>query len=337
MRRFSYHASPVLALIMLAHAGLAQTPGGIALPPLPQGEAVPAAPAVALPSAPATDAVPSLPPTPVVSNTPAAAAALAGTENVPGLPGAAEATSQPAFSFGTFSASLFYDAASINAMKQVLTTAETQVASKPTVTEKVVTEKAPAPAITDPVAYPVFYLSSILYRSPSDWTVWVGDKKITPHKNTTELQIIGLNANAATFTWTPVFAQTLAQRRAGKLFAPVDAVRNRLVTPQILKFDDATSTATFTLRPNQSFAAGYMAVFEGAIAAPTMPALTTVTPGAVNAAAGAAPGGGGLAQEAIERMAKEAGALPQPTPAAVEDQPLTPRPLIASPFTTNKP
>lgn len=348
MRRISYHWSACLAVMLLGAGAAAQTNGGLELPTLPPGETQPTMPALALPNTPVSNAIPSLPPTPAASNPPLAnnvtPAATAGA-NLPNLPSATgvasamDTPSEPLVSFGTFKTSLFFDQDSVEEMKKALTEAETQpAASTETVVEKVETAKAPAPAtVNDPAQYPVFTLSSILYRGPTDWTVWIGNKKITPRKNTTELKIVGLSATAATFSWTPVFTRTIALRRAANAFVSVDAVKNRLVHPQILRFDDATTTATFTLRPNQSFAAGYMAVFEGTIESPQMAPLAAAVTTDEKKTGPAASIGGGLAQSEIERLAKEADSQDRAPLGQGLNVPIAPRTLFTNPFNAPKP
>lgn len=141
----------------------------------------------------------------------------------------------------------------------------------------VITEEGKAPPPAEPAAYPFFYLSSIVYHSPKDWAVWVSGYKITPTKNTTDLTVVSVSAERASFTWSPKFADILVSRQQSHLLAPTDKVKHKLTKPSTCMLDEKTGTVSFTLRPNQTFVPGYMHTFEGYVESPSMPSLAPST------------------------------------------------------------
>lgn len=208
------------------------------------------------------------------------------------------------FSYGRFPVSVMFTPAQVNDMKQALQLGETKAVATPEAPKAANAAVAAAPA--EPAKYPVFYLSSIVYRAPGDWAIWVSGHKITPLKNDTEVKVLAVSAAQATLSWTPSFQAAIASRRAQKSFADPAPLKNRLVSPNPVQFNDSTGTASVTLRPNQTFVAGYMAAFEGYVDSPAMP-VSAGAKAAATAAAAAAPAAkeasGGLAQDAINRMA----------------------------------
>tara|TARA_B100001123_G_scaffold188496_1_gene215332 strand:- start:367 stop:1389 length:1023 start_codon:yes stop_codon:yes gene_type:complete len=53
---------------------------------------------------------------------------------------------------------------------------------------------------------PDFYVSTILYRRPGDWAVWINKEKLTARRPTSDTQgitITGVTPQSVSFTWTP--------------------------------------------------------------------------------------------------------------------------------------
>jgi hypothetical protein len=153
----------------------------------------------------------------------------------------------------------------------------TSQAPAPVVPE-VAAAAVPEPPIEDPLTMPVFYLASIAYDGPGDWSVWISGYKITSRKNDTDVNVIDVSPESVTFQWTPGFTKALLRRHHDKLFAPTDKVKNKLAALQRYSVNETTGTVTFTLKQNQSFAVGYFRVFEGYIDAPTLAALPVAPP-----------------------------------------------------------
>lgn len=288
-------------VFLMAAAAQAQTPPASmpAMPVMPaapvaQPSMVPAVPAAAqqLPEvnvptvAPAPTAAPAAP-TPT-AELPAVEAAPATTTTAPAEQPAAAAEQAPPlamsadpndFSFGTSNLSVLFTPRQMERMKNVLSVYETARRNRTDMPIKVVEEQedfAPVAELVDePKDYPVFKLKSIAFRNARDWTVWIGDLRITPNKNEQEVRVLAVGPNRAQFLWKPPYSEALRQRASLKLFAPTDKVKHKMTRTNAAIFDSATGQATFTLLQNQTFSPAYMATFEGAITSPVMPAMPT--------------------------------------------------------------
>ena len=295
-------AAPMPGADTLAQAnGLPITNGQ--LPPL----ALPATPAPAATENPA--ALPITPATSVqpVVNTPSGLPSLPATNVATGssVPPPSSAVEQPKdYSFGESNLSIMFLPAQINKMKEAIRTYEDSggVTAAPT---EVVQEVVVAPVeekIEDPLTYPVFYLASIAYDGPGAWSLWLSGYKITATKNDTDITVLSVSPDSATFLWTPSFSKAMMRRKTENRFASTDLVKNRLAGLQRVTMDAAAGTVTFTLRQNQSFAVGYFNVFEGYVEGPTLVALPVIS---TNPAGGAvplvasAPGDPGASDQAI--------------------------------------
>lgn len=258
MRSLSLRGMTLLSAALVGGAALAQ--GALEpsqLPALPAAIPVPAAAAAPVTSAPATPPAPAgdLPPLP------ATAASI--------FPSAA-----PLYSFGDANVSIFFLPEQVQKMKAALTAYEDERRRMGGGDEQVNLSGIDSTPVADPGTYPVFYLSSIVYRTAGDWTVWVSGHKITPLKNDTDLTVVGVSPEQVTFDWKPTYAEALAMRSKRGLFAPTDAIKNRLV-PEAFHFDEPVGLIRFTLKANQSFAIGYFSMFEGYMDSPPLTPLTT--------------------------------------------------------------
>lgn len=285
----------------IAMSAFAQDGSNTALPVVPPAQLPPtaAAPSAPLPTVqlPSVTVPAMTAPAPISTATPAAPAASSAEAALPAVPASAagaapvnplapSAAVAPAppkvFSYGKSESSILFLPAQIDRMKTAIRTFEssTKVAAPvPTfVAPQPEAIAAAPPKINEPSSYPVFYLASIAYHTPTDWSVWVSGHRITSYKNDTDLNVVRVSPESVTFSWSPEYLVAINQRYTQKLFAPRDAVKHRLLTGQEIKLDNTANTIIFTLRLNQSFAVGYFSMFEGYIAAPAMPAMKLDTP-----------------------------------------------------------
>lgn len=268
-KRITYQT---IAWLMAATAG---APGAFAQQtpavPLPAA-ATPAAPVAPASGAPSAATVPL----PSVATLPAkpesGAAAPAGTAE-------AEATEkvEKKFSFGGSDVSILFLPQQVSRMKDAIISYETAGHASTVVVQPTPTITQPTEVIKDPAEYPVFYLSSIAYRNPGEWSIWLAGHKISSYKNDTDVKVVSVSAESVTLTWLPEYVEAVKRRKSGALFASVDAVKNKLSTQQRISMDDVTGAVTFTLRQNQSFSLGYFSIFEGYIESPQMIPLTVQT------------------------------------------------------------
>lgn len=184
------------------------------------------------------------------------------------------------YSYGDSNLSIMFLPEQVSKMKDAIREFEDSggVAAAPA---EVIQEVVVAPVeekIEDPLDYPVFYLASIAYDGPGAWSLWLSGYKITSSKNETDVTVLSVSADSATFLWTPSFAKAMMRRKAGNLFVSTDLVKNRLTGLQRVSFDEATGSVTFTLRPNQSFGVAYFRIFEGYVEGPTLTALPVAVP-----------------------------------------------------------
>lgn len=179
-----------------------------------------------------------------------------------------------AFSYGTSNTSILFLPDHISRMKEAVADYERENRNASAATlvapDATMDQTVQAPNPDEPVSYPVFFLSSIVYNSPRDWSLWMGGEKITSDKNETEVEVISVKRDSATFRWKPAYASAIGHRQAMKAFAATDSVKNKLSASHPVSYDEQSGEITFTLRQNQSFAVGYFKLFEGYVSSPTM-------------------------------------------------------------------
>ena len=305
----------------------------LALPSSPAPPPAPAANALALPLAPQnaapTDATPAA--TPNLPSLPASN--TAPVASVSALPSAVE----PAkiYSYGDSNLSIMFLPEQVIKMKGAIRTFEDSggAAGAPTqVVQEVVVAAPVEEKIEDPLVYPVFYLASIAYDGPGAWSLWLSGYKITSTKNDTDITVLSVSADSATFLWTPSFSKAMTRRKTDNLFASTDLVKNRLAGLQRASLDEAAGAITFTLRQNQSFAVGYFHVFEGYVDAPTLAELPAAAPSLDATAANAlppqgegAPPNGAASPQALPNTGGAANFFVSPNQAALrETNPVVP-------------
>lgn len=270
--------SRLLVSRLVFSAALLQVWGAAAQP------APPAAPPVAanLALAPAVSTPPILPvsgnvrPIPGVPPTPSGTA-VAGSEQAATVP-EVSATSTKAYSFGDSDVSVLFLPEQIRRMKESTMEFENQGGKPATLVnvQPTLEVKQSAEVISEPSNYPVFFLSSIAYKNAGEWTIWIGAHKITSHKNNSDVVVLAVTPESATFSWKPTYSRAVLVRHQQDLFASTDQYKNKLSVVQRIRVD-GDGTIVFTLRQNQSFAVGYFSIFEGYVESPKLVALQANT------------------------------------------------------------
>ncbi|MDX2094863.1 MAG: hypothetical protein SFW64_02880 [Alphaproteobacteria bacterium] len=238
-------------------------------PAQPVGQ-LPPLPAVALPSRVAS------PPPPVAAATPVVVAPATTPAPAP-----VEATIVArSYSYGGSNLSILFLPSQISRMQEAIRHFEDSgLDAAPPVPVVLQTTAAPVEEkIEDPLEYPVFYLASIAYDKPGEWSLWVSGYKITSHKNETDVTVVNVTPESATFSWTPSFAKALLRRQQEDFFASADLLKHRLAGIQRANINEKSGAVTFTLKQNQSFAAGYFRIFEGYVDTPELVALPPLMP-----------------------------------------------------------
>jgi len=202
--------------------------------------------------------------------------ALGATAPSAGSAVAAPKVDEKTYSYGKSSLSVLFLPVQIERMMAGMKAYEDAHAAGSVVFGKMEPEKlAPVEEkIKEPDDYPVFFLSSIVYHDPSDWSLWVSGHKITSRKNDTDVNVLAISREGATFSWKPTYADVIARRVDEKKFAALDAVKNKLAVNQLVAQDEKTQALTFTLKQNQTFAVAYFSVFEGFMESTKLPPLS---------------------------------------------------------------
>jgi hypothetical protein len=115
---------------------------------------------------------------------------------------------------------------------------------------------------------PSFYLNSILFRSDSDWTIWINKKKILYDKvkdmkfTIPQLDLVDINDQFVTFVWKTHELAGLSPDWKNKL-TKADPADLYYSDNKNIFVKDAGNTIIFKLRPNQSFVVYDMEIREG--------------------------------------------------------------------------
>lgn len=176
-------------------------------------------------------------------------------------------------SYGTFEKSLFYREQDISRMKNVLEVYE-RVASKGEKTDIAVDEQnidKLLEGLQDPNAkqegaealteFPVYYIGSVLVRSPRDWVFWLNGERITPRTKSGEISVIAVSNKGVTLHWKPTAFREIVN--AATVNKNSSAAKQYASLVQSVRVDEAEGFIQFTLRPNQTFSSKYLKVLEG--------------------------------------------------------------------------
>lgn len=135
---------------------------------------------------------------------------------------------------------------------------------------------------------PVFHYSSLIYRNPQDWKIWLNEKPYTASQASahqsgesasgSDLHVSLQAKDVIRVVWKPrrQLSQVIAawqERENKEQSAPY---RNRLsVRGNDSTFDLANGTVTFSLYPNQTFVVSSFNTVEGKYTPPIVPVLLT--------------------------------------------------------------
>lgn len=108
---------------------------------------------------------------------------------------------------------------------------------------------------------PNIYLGSIMYYSPSNWSIWLNGKKVTNAVNTPD---------------KPIYVEAIDRTHVRLAWKPTSMIalnkvlnERRIATPEVLDIEG--SRVTVTMRPNQTFVTSLLAVLEGMIKQTVIP------------------------------------------------------------------
>jgi hypothetical protein len=198
-------------------------------------------------------------------------------------------------SYGTYGKSVFFTEEEIKRMKQVLYISESfkgeAVSDKPQTDDTAFNDllgslNNKATVDVSPITeFPSFYVSTIVYKSPSNWSLWLNGNRVTPKRVPAGIEVVAVSQTGAQFLWKPEkFLQFKAywdDIEAGKVAKPP---ARSLSQAAKVTFDKKNSAWVFTVKTNQTFASQYMAVLEGkhdaqsSVTPPAAPVANTVQP-----------------------------------------------------------
>lgn len=117
-----------------------------------------------------------------------------------------------------------------------------------------------------PTEAPAFYLRSILYFSPDNWTIWLNNEKISSNSEYIgELSIIKVTGNEVVFLWKDTQLDSIYPGWDSKFTHLGD---NRFVSNnKNMVIDLASGDVSFILGPNQSLVTKNMQIVEGQVEA----------------------------------------------------------------------
>lgn len=174
-------------------------------------------------------------------------------------------------SYGDFPQSLLFNATDIDRMKKVLVAYESVKRINIPIVAALEVE-IPVVTIKEPQQYPSFYLSSVLYRSPKDWLLWMNNNKYSPKKRPSEVTLLSISPRSVVFSWKPEYIQQAKMRFEQKL---VDKTIPKHFKSAMSKvhYDKNREAFIFTLAPNQSFVGAALGVYEGKYASRNVPTI----------------------------------------------------------------
>lgn len=243
-----------------------------ALPTPATDETAPAAP-VAAESPPQTAPATGAPATaqPAAAATPATSAA---TPTISTPRQIATSAAAPTLSVGTFGTSIMYLPEDLANMMRILqayegTQSPTAVATGDEGDEDILShilQQTKGPEDKNVAPFPDFYVSSIMYRGPGNWAVWVNGERFSSSQTPDEsqpLSVKGISQEMVTLSWKPDNPARALELWDQHKAAKVRGFGHRSAQNLGVDFDDIENLFTVTMRPNQTFSGEKMDIMEG--------------------------------------------------------------------------
>ncbi len=182
---------------------------------------------------------------------------------------------------GEFGYSLMFSREDMNNLRQVLAVyekenqKETQLANEiPTDDSDLLAELLRAAqegneesASQEPEILPNFYLNSLIYEKPNQWTLWINRQRLSagkPQNDKLGITVKSVDNERVTIAWQPD-NMVMAYQRWQQYQEGSENRRNRHREAQHanVQLNEEEGVFTVSLRPNQTFAAESMQVLEG--------------------------------------------------------------------------
>lgn len=129
-----------------------------------------------------------------------------------------------------------------------------------------------------PIEAPAFYLKSILYFSPDNWSLWLNNKKLSDNTDKTieNITLVDISHKQASFLWKNTTID-LIYPDWKDLFTAIED--NKYASPEKnILVDASTGNITFILKPNQSLVSKTLEIVEGPAKSSSLDKQATTTP-----------------------------------------------------------
>lgn len=245
-------------------------------PSLPEPAATPAESVpLELPPAPASAVDPSAPlePLPQPASPPSAAPDPATAAPTEPKPPAAQYSEESAEWIGSIMFSIT-DIHRLNEFMTALAEGRNPLLEQAAQNEEDFLEVVTAPpaptgpeAEATPPSFPGIFLSSILFISPEEWTVWVNGKRMDQKNPVMDLEgtlkVVSLDKSKVHFTWMPTSSTFEYTRASWNQSLQDDVIKKVVTTSDPIEMDADKGEFSFTLRPNQKLVTKEMKIIEG--------------------------------------------------------------------------
>lgn len=122
-------------------------------------------------------------------------------------------------------------------------------------------ENANATLPLEEIKAPKFYLSSIIYISETNWSIWINNKKVTPQQKHSELSINNISKKSVTTTWKTTNLNASSPNWTNELNQQKGLLHQN--NAHTIKYNPDTKKLIFTLEPNQTIDIKTMHITEG--------------------------------------------------------------------------
>lgn len=116
-----------------------------------------------------------------------------------------------------------------------------------------------------PTEAPVFFLNSVVYFSPQQWTIWVNDEKISVGDEHDQLEVSGVEGGKVTFFWRDSKIDYIFPKWREKFTPLLDT--GYFSNQKDILINGETGDISFVLQTNQSFVSKDLKVVEGVVLA----------------------------------------------------------------------
>jgi cytidylate kinase len=121
-------------------------------------------------------------------------------------------------------------------------------------------EGTPAPPAD--LEFHTYHVASILYRSPSDWMVWLNGERVTPKRNHGKARVVRVTPDTVTLAWEASDWENRMQVWSDD--EPLSAELKKIqARSAITRVDEQTRTVTAIMRQNQTWVTVRPMVVEG--------------------------------------------------------------------------